>query len=33
MAAAEAADIYELTLIAAADALGVCTRKGQWMLP
>jgi hypothetical protein len=32
MAAAEAAEIPEHTLIAAADAL-VRTRRGQWWLP
>jgi hypothetical protein len=32
-AAAHLADIPERTLIAAASALGVRTRKGQWWLP
>ena len=32
-AAAEAADIPERALIAAASALGVRTRKGQWWIP
>jgi hypothetical protein len=32
-AAAEAADISERTLMAAAGALGVRTRRGQWWLP
>ena len=32
-AAAEAAEISECTLIAAASALGVRTRKGQWWIP
>jgi hypothetical protein len=32
-AAAEAAEISERTLIAAAGALGVRARKGQWWLP
>jgi hypothetical protein len=33
MAAAHFADIPERSLIAAADAIGVRTRKGQWWLP
>jgi hypothetical protein len=33
MAAAEAADIPEYMLIAAADVLGVRTQRGQWRLP
>jgi hypothetical protein len=32
-AAAEAAEIPERSLIAAADALGVRTQRGQWWLP
>ena len=32
-AAGEAADFTERTLIAAASALGVRTRKGQWWIP
>jgi hypothetical protein len=32
-AAAEAAEIDELVLVAAADALGVRTQRGQWWLP
>jgi len=32
-AAARAAEIPEHSLIAAADALGVRTRRGQWWLP
>jgi len=32
-AAAEAAAIPESVLIAAADALGVRTQRGQWWLP
>jgi len=32
-AAAEAAEIPESVLIAAADALGVRTQRGQWWLP
>jgi hypothetical protein len=32
-AAAQAAEIPKRTLIAAADALGVRTRKGQWWIP
>jgi hypothetical protein len=32
-AAAEAADISGRTLLAAANALGVRTRRGQWWLP
>jgi hypothetical protein len=31
--AAEAAEIPERSLIAAADALGVRTQRGQWWLP
>jgi hypothetical protein len=33
LAAASFADIPERALIAAADALGVRTRKGQWWIP
>ena len=33
MAAAEAAEISEHVLIAAASVLGVRTQKGQWWLP
>jgi hypothetical protein len=33
MAAASCADISERSLIAAADALGVRARKGQWWIP
>jgi hypothetical protein len=33
MAGAHLADIPERSLIAAADALGVRTRKGQWGIP
>jgi hypothetical protein len=32
-AAAEAAEIPERSLIAAADDLGVRTRRGNWWLP
>jgi hypothetical protein len=32
-AAAEAAEISERALVAAADVLGVRTQKGQWWLP
>lgn len=32
-AAAQAAEIPESALIAAADALGVRTQRGQWWLP
>ena len=33
MAGAEAAEISEHVLIAAASALGVGTQKGQWWMP
>jgi hypothetical protein len=33
MAAASCAEISERALIAAADALGVRTQRGQWWLP
>jgi hypothetical protein len=33
VAAAEAAEIHERSLIVAADDLGVRTQRGQWWLP